>query len=235
MNQLLSVAIGGAVGSLLRFFISSGMHIWLGRGFPYGTLAVNLIGSFLVGLLTEALILQRIAIAMEYRAAILVGLFGGFTTFSTFSLETFYLFEQGNHAKAGLNILFSVGVGLFAVWLGLASGRILFMPSGGVVHWFGWVLPYGIIVVNAVGSCMIGVIIAILSERAGLDLEHRVAVMVVVVGAFMTFSSLYLILYIIEHGITFKTEVVSVLGIFVANVTVCLLFFWMGSLLGRQV
>ncbi|MGH8553448.1 MAG: CrcB family protein, partial [Methylococcales bacterium] len=166
---------------------------------------------------------------------ILVGLFGGFTTFSAFSLETFYLFEQGNHAKAGLNILISVGVCLFSVWFGLASGRILFLPSGGVLHFSGWVFPYGIIVVNAVGSCLIGVIIPILSARAGLELEHRAAVMVVVVGGFMTFSSLYLILYVIEQGTTFTTEVVSLLGIFVGNITVCLLFFWMGSLLGRQV
>lgn len=235
MNQLLAVAFGGAVGALLRFFVSTGMHTWLGRGFPYGTLTVNVLGSFLMGLLTEALILQKFAISLEYRAAILIGLFGGFTTFSTFSLETFYLLEEGNHAKAALNILLSVGFCLFAVWLGLASGRILFMPSGGVLHLFGWVLPYGIIVVNAVGSGLIGIIIAILSEKAGLDLEHRAAVMVVVVGAFMTFSSLYLILYIIEHGTTFEVEVVSLLGIFFGNVTVCLLFFWMGSLLGRQV
>jgi fluoride exporter len=234
MNQLLAIAFGGAVGALLRFFVSTGIHTWLGRGFPYGTLTVNVLGSFLIGLLTEALILQRIAITMEYRAAILVGLFGSFTTFSTFSLETFYLFEEGSHTRAVLNILISIGACLFAVWLGLAAGRILFLPSGGMVRWFGLVLPYGIVVVNAVGSCLIGVIMAVLGEKAGLDIEYRAAVMVVVVGAFMTFSSLYLILYVIENGFTFKTEIVALLGIFVGNVSVCLLFFWLGSLLARQ-
>ncbi|MGR9107862.1 MAG: fluoride efflux transporter CrcB [Gammaproteobacteria bacterium] len=234
MNQLLAIAFGGAVGALLRFFVSTGMNTWLGRGFPYGTLTVNVLGSLLIGLLTEALILQRIAITMEYRAAILVGLFGSFTTFSTFSLETFYLFEEGAHARAILNVLISVGACLFAVWLGLAAGRILFMPSGGVVRWFGLVLPYGIIVVNAVGACMIGVIVAVLGDKTGLDIEYRAAVMVVVVGAFMTFSSLYLILYIIEHGFTFKMEVLGLLSVFVGNVSVCLVFFWVGSVLARQ-
>ncbi len=233
MNQLLAIAFGGAVGSLLRFLVSTGMHAWLGRAFPYGTLTVNVLGSFLIGLLTEALILQRVAISLEYRAAMLVGLFGGFTTYSSFSIETFYLFEEGSHGKAVLNILISVGACLFAVWLGLAAGRLLFMPSGGIVRWFGLMLPYGIIAVNAVGSCIIGLIMAVLGEKSGLDIEQRAAVMVIVVGAFMTFSSLYLILYVIEHGFTFKTEVISLLSIFVGNISVCVLFFWLGSLLAR--
>jgi fluoride exporter len=60
MNQLIAVALGGSLGSVLRFLVSTGVYQWLGRGFPYGTLAVNVIGSFLIGLLAEALILQRI-------------------------------------------------------------------------------------------------------------------------------------------------------------------------------
>ncbi len=235
MNQLLSIAIGGAVGALLRFFVSTGVYNWLGRGFPYGTLTVNVIGSLLIGLLTEALILQRVAITMEYRAAILIGLFGSFTTFSTFSLETLYLLEQGNYGKAGLNIIVSVTACIFAVWLGLLAGRALFMYSGGVIRWFGWIFPYAIIGVNIIGSCLIGVLIAVLAERAGLSLEHRAAVIVVVVGAFVTFSSLYLILYLIEEGHAFKTEMSVLLSVFMGNAAICLLFFWLGSILGRQV
>ena len=85
MNQILAVALGGAFGAVFRFLISSGVYQWLGRGFPYGTLAVNIIGSFLIGLMTEALLLQRVALSIEYRSAILIGLFGSLTTFSTFS------------------------------------------------------------------------------------------------------------------------------------------------------
>ena len=235
MNQLLSVAIGGAVGALLRFFVSSGVYAWLGRGFPYGTLTVNVMGSFLIGLLTEALILQRVAISLEYRAAILVGLFGSFTTFSTFSLETFYLIEQGSYGKAGLNIVVSVGACLLAVWIGLLSGRMLFFYSGGVIRWLGWVFPYGIVAVNGIGAFLIGILIAVLGERAGISIEHRAAVLVVIIGAFMTFSSLYLILYLIEEGYTFKSELATLLSVFIGNAVVCLLFFWMGSLVGKQV
>ncbi len=83
MNQLIAVALGGACGAVVRFLMSSGLYHWLGRGFPYGTLVVNVVGSFLIGLMTESLILQGVAISLEYRAAILVGFIGAFTTFST--------------------------------------------------------------------------------------------------------------------------------------------------------
>ena len=135
MNQLISIALGGACGAVVRFLMSSGLYQWLGRGFPYGTLAVNLVGSFLIGLLTEALILQRIAIGVEYRAAILVGFIGAFTTFSTFSLETIYLLEQGSFGKAGLNILVSVLGCLLAVWIGLLLGRSFSFALGDGSRW----------------------------------------------------------------------------------------------------
>ncbi|MBT3506356.1 MAG: fluoride efflux transporter CrcB, partial [Methylococcales bacterium] len=67
MNQIYAVAFGGALGAVLRFLISTGVYQWLGRGFPYGTLAVNIIGSFLIGLMTEALVVQRVALGDEYR------------------------------------------------------------------------------------------------------------------------------------------------------------------------
>lgn len=235
MNQLLSIAVGGAVGALLRFFVSTGVYTWLGRGFPYGTLTVNVLGSFLIGLLTEALILQKVSITLEYRSAILVGLFGSFTTFSTFSLETLYLLEQGNYSRAGLNIVVSVGACLFAVWLGLACGRFLFLYSGGVLRSSSWIFPYAIVTVNAIGACLIGIMIALLAERAGMTLEHRVALIVVVIGAFVTFSSLYLVLFLIEEGHSFSTETGMLLSVITGNSVLCLLFFWLGSIAGRQV
>ena len=102
--QLIVIAIGGAVGSVLRFMLSNGLGVWLGRSFPFGTLSVNLLGCFLMGLMAEALVLQRVALSLEYRAAILVGVFGGFTTFSSFSLETFYLLEQGQFSLSLIHI-----------------------------------------------------------------------------------------------------------------------------------
>jgi CrcB protein len=124
MNQIVAIAMGGAFGALFRFLLSGAVYQWLGRGFPFGTLAVNVIGSFLMGLLFETLS-DRLALSPELRAAITVGLLGAFTTFSTFSIETLYLIEEGELLKAGGNILVSVILCLVAVWIGLLAGRQL--------------------------------------------------------------------------------------------------------------
>lgn len=124
MTQVLAIATGGAAGALLRFWMSQGVYLLLGRGFPYGTLAVNILGSFLMGLLYVYL-LDRSHIAPEWRAAILIGMLGAFTTFSTFSIETLNLFEQGEQLKALMNAVLSVVLCLFATWLGVIIGRQL--------------------------------------------------------------------------------------------------------------
>lgn len=234
MNQLIAVALGGSFGAVLRFLISSGIYHWLGRGFPYGTLAVNIIGSFLIGLLTEALVLQRIAISMEYRAAILVGFLGSFTTFSTFSLETLYLLEQGNLYKALLNVLISVCTCVFVVWLGLLSGRTLFMYSGGVVRWMDWSFPYALITVNAIGAFLIGLIATTLMQKVAISEEFKITILVILVGIFITLSGLYLILYLIENGFSININSNLMLSVFVINTFTCLLFVWVGLLSGKQ-
>ncbi len=235
MNPLVAIAVGGACGAVLRFLVSAGVYQWLGRGFPYGTLAVNLLGSFLIGLLTEALVLQRIAITIEYRSAILVGFFGSFTTFSTFSLETLYLIEQGNLTKAALNILVSVSVCVLAVWLGLLAGRTLFYHSGGVIRWMGWVFPYAMVVVNALIAFLIGLFAALLVYKSTLPEEHRAALIIIVVGMFVTLSSLYVVLYLIEEGYQFDKELNMMLSVFLGNGLLCGAAIWVGLLLGKQV
>ena len=94
----------------------------MGRGFPYGTLAVNVIGSFLMGLL-YVFMLERMEVSAELRAAIMIGILGAFTTFSTFSIETMNLIEAGEITKAGLNIIFSVSLCLLGCWIGMVLGR----------------------------------------------------------------------------------------------------------------
>ena len=235
MNQLIAVALGGAFGAVVRFLVSTGLYQWLGRGFPYGTLVVNVVGSFLIGLLTEALILQRVAITLEYRAAILVGFIGAFTTFSTFSLETLYLIEQGSLTKAGLNIVVSVLGCLLAVWIGLLCGRSLFLYSGGVIHWSGGVIPYALMIVNAIVAFLIGIIATILLQKVALSMEYRAALMLIMVGAYLTFSGLYLILFLIEHGFSFESHTNLMLGIFVGNGLICILVIWLGLLAGKQI
>ena len=235
MNQLIAVALGGACGAVVRFLVSSGLYQWMGRGFPYGTLVVNVVGSFLIGLLTEALILQRIAITLEYRAAILVGFIGAFTTFSTFSLETIYLIEQGSLTKAALNIVVSVLGCLFAVWIGLLCGRSLFLYSGGIIHWNGGAIPYALILVNIIGALLIGIIASILLQKVALPMEYRAAIMVIMVGTYLTMSGLYLILFLIEQGYSFESHTNLMLGVFVGNSLSCILVIWLGLLAGKQI
>ena len=122
MTQILSIAAGGALGALLRFWVSSGLHALLGRAFPYGTLAVNILGSLMMGFL-YVLFLERMTVGPEIRAGLLIGLLGAFTTFSTFSIETLNLIEQADYLKAGLNMLLSVVACLSAAWIGLSIGR----------------------------------------------------------------------------------------------------------------
>ena len=235
MNQLIAVALGGACGAVVRFLMSTGLYQWLGRGFPYGTLVVNVVGSFLIGLLTEALILQRIAITLEYRAAILVGFIGAFTTFSTFSLETIYLIEQGSLNKAVLNIVVSVFGCLLAVWIGLLCGRTLFLYSGGVIHWSGGVIPFALLIVNAIGAFLIGIIGTILLQKVALPMEYRASIMVILVGTYLTLSGLYLVLFLIEQGYSFESHTNLMLGTFVGNGLSCILVIWLGLLVGKQI
>lgn len=124
MKQILAIAIGGAAGAVLRYWTSTGIYALVGRTFPYGTLVVNVAGSLLMGFL-YVLLVERLALSVEWRAALLIGVLGAFTTFSTFSMETFALFEDGERLKALMNILLSVTLCLVAVWLGVVAGRRL--------------------------------------------------------------------------------------------------------------
>jgi CrcB protein len=122
LKALIFIAIGGAVGAVLRYGASTGVYSLLGRGFPYGTLFVNVTGSLLMGILS-VLMLERFNAGPEWRAAVLVGMLGSFTTFSAFSIETLNLLEQGDVVRALANIILSVLVCLVAVWFGVLLGR----------------------------------------------------------------------------------------------------------------
>ena len=122
LNQTLAIAAGGAIGALMRFWMSSGIYALLGRGFPYGTLAVNVLGSLVMGFL-YILMIERLAVGGEWRAFALVGLLGAFTTFSTFSIETLNLLEQADYAKAIANMLLSVLACVVAAYVGVMLAR----------------------------------------------------------------------------------------------------------------
>ena len=97
----------------------------MGRQFPYGTLVVNATGCFLMGLLFVLLLERFNSIAPELRSLILIGFLGGYTTFSSFSIETMNLFESGDWVAASLNIVISVVLCMALTWLGLMGGRQL--------------------------------------------------------------------------------------------------------------
>jgi CrcB protein len=124
MNQVLAIAGGGAVGALLRYWVSSGVYLLAGRDFPYGTLVVNVLGSLLMGFLYIWL-LERTLGGVAMRAFVLIGLLGAFTTFSTFSMETLNLMEAGQMGRAILNTLMSVVLCIGAAALGVMLARQL--------------------------------------------------------------------------------------------------------------
>ncbi|HJM89937.1 MAG TPA: fluoride efflux transporter CrcB [Dehalococcoidia bacterium] len=121
--QLLLVIAGGAVGTLFRYQIAMRLQSASGGAFPVGTLAVNVSGAFIAGLLAT-LLLERSAVSAEVRTAILVGVLGGYTTFSTFSVETLTLTNDGQWGLATLNVAASVAAALFAVWAGQSVARL---------------------------------------------------------------------------------------------------------------
>ncbi|MCZ6721755.1 MAG: fluoride efflux transporter CrcB [Alphaproteobacteria bacterium] len=126
MKTVLAVAFGGAIGALGRYYAVGWaerlLNHWLGPGFPYGTLAVNIIGSFALGVLVESLALA-FSIAPELRLLLVVGMLGGFTTFSAFSLDVVLLIERGDSLRAAFYVLGSVGLSVGGLFAGLRVMR----------------------------------------------------------------------------------------------------------------
>jgi len=122
LNQAVAIAVGGAIGALMRYWMSTWVYTKLGSDFPYGTLAVNVLGSLMMGIL-YVLLVERLDFDPVWRAALLVGLLGAFTTFSAFSIETLNLLEDREMIKAVLNIFLSVVLCVFAAGLGVIAGR----------------------------------------------------------------------------------------------------------------
>lgn len=124
MSTLVAIAVGGALGALGRHYLAGAVMSWTGFGFPWGIFVVNLLGSFLMGILVEAFARFGVPFA-QARALMAVGVLGAFTTFSTFSLDTVLLLERGQPLQAGGYVLGSVTLAIGGLYLGMLLVRAL--------------------------------------------------------------------------------------------------------------
>ena len=124
MLRILCVGLAGLAGTLCRYWLSGAVARRYGEAFPFGTLAVNLLGCFAAGLLFR-LMQEREAFSETARAAVFVGLLGGFTTFSAYGLQTFELLREGRFGMAALNVVASNLLGLLLVFAGYGAAKLL--------------------------------------------------------------------------------------------------------------
>jgi CrcB protein len=128
-STFVAVAIGGSIGALLRYLVANIGQSWTPSDFPLGTLIVNIAGCALIGLMT-ALLVGPLSQHREFlRLLVIVGVLGGFTTFSTFALDTFELLEDGRVRQAVLYIVLSNVFGIFAAWSTYKISSILFTTT----------------------------------------------------------------------------------------------------------
>jgi len=129
--RLLLICLGGAVGTAARYGVGGLAARWWGTEFPYGTLIVNVTGSFLIGFIQQVG-LNTLAISDTLRLVLTIGVMGGYTTYSSFSYETLRLVEEGSWFSALLNVVLTTGLCLALCALGLALGRIAVGWKGGL-------------------------------------------------------------------------------------------------------
>lgn len=128
MREFLFVAVFGALGAVARYYASFWVQVAAGEKFAFGTLAVNLVGCFLLGAMS--VIVEWTTLRPELQAGVRIGFLGAFTTFSTFGYETFvYITEERNWTLAAANLAANVVLGLACVWAGVVVARLVYGPS----------------------------------------------------------------------------------------------------------
>jgi CrcB protein len=123
-DTIVAVAAGGGLGAMLRYGAAGAVYRWTGEDFPYGTLVVNVVGSLILGFIVE-MTETRVVPGPTMKMFLTVGLCGGFTTFSTFSMETWRMLAEGSYLLAALNAAGSVFLCLVGVYAGMVLARML--------------------------------------------------------------------------------------------------------------
>jgi CrcB protein len=121
MYKILYLVVGGAIGTVARYFISGFAQKYMGSGFPWGTLVVNITGAFIIGFIWG--LFETIEIRSGFRIFVFIGILGGFTTFSSFALETMNLYKQGEVKMAFFNILANNALAIILVFVGFMAAR----------------------------------------------------------------------------------------------------------------
>lgn len=124
LPTILAIGAGATVGASLRYYLTEAMNQLMGRGFPYGTLSANVIGSFIAGVLV-VIILEKAALSEAHRLLLLVGFTGSLTTMSTLSWESVEMIGLGHYAQAATNVALNVGLSLVAAGLGVVLTRLV--------------------------------------------------------------------------------------------------------------
>ncbi len=122
MSIYIAIAVGGSLGAVSRYWVSTTTYQWLGQNFPYGTLSVNLLGSLAMGFLS-VLLVHRFNVSDEIRVGLLAGFLGSFTTFSTFAMDTLHLVGNDAILRALVYTLASVILCIVGAWAGLAAAK----------------------------------------------------------------------------------------------------------------
>jgi len=125
MRTVMAVGVAGFIGAIARYGIDGLIAQKSGASFPWGTFVVNITGSFVLGILFALLVEGRVAVAPWIRTAATVGLIGAYTTFSTLTLETFRLVEDGSYLLGIANAVGSLTIGLVALYVGVVLGRMV--------------------------------------------------------------------------------------------------------------